>query len=201
MSRATESQFTHRQDSPSSYSSICLKCLRNIATREFELALRADEENHSCTNFLPGAKPSPAYWGIQCRTCADLVAFDTRPPQNSGLGAQGSRAGTIRCAQDHTHIYFPRDFRFLLSTVTIPDSVMRENLKTYKAVNPCWESASDHLPAPPSATARMKESDLPAEGPGKAKARPASLLPDPRRETATKAAKEFWAIWALKKTQ
>jgi hypothetical protein len=194
MPHTTDRQFTHRQNSPSSYSSLCLKCLRNIATREFELALRADEENHSCANFLPGTKPNPAYWGIQCRTCAELVAFDTRPPRNCEPGVEGSKTGTIRCPQGHAHIYFPRDFRFFLSAAAIPDAVMQENIETYKTINPFSQSYSEPLP---------KEISVPTavEAHVTAKARPASLLPDPRRETANKAAKEFWAIWALKKAQ
>jgi hypothetical protein len=100
------SQFTHRQDGIFSFSSICDKCFRLVATRERESELRQDEAIHSCKISLPGTKPTPAYWGILCRTCTELVAFHTRPPLDSEPGAEGSMAGTIRCTKDHSHIYF-----------------------------------------------------------------------------------------------
>jgi hypothetical protein len=49
------SKFTHRQDGVFSFSSICDKCLRVVATSERESELRADESVHSC-----GTQVSPA---------------------------------------------------------------------------------------------------------------------------------------------
>src|SRR5579862_7053874 len=90
-------QFTHRQDGTFSHTSICMKCFGVVATRERESELRADEAIHSCNISLPGTKPDPAYWGILCRTCVELVAFSDHPIQNSGPGVENSRPGAIRC--------------------------------------------------------------------------------------------------------
>jgi len=76
------------------------------------------------------------YWGICCRTCATLVAFDVCPYVSFGPASASMRPGAIRCTQGHNHIYFPRDFRFLSSAVCIPDADMQQNRDTYKAVNP-----------------------------------------------------------------
>jgi hypothetical protein len=192
-------QFTHRQDSIFSHTSICLKCFRVVATREHESELGADEAIHSCKISPPGTKPAPTYWGILCRTCAKLVAFDTLPPQSCGPGAEGSGAGTIRCAQGHSHIYFPRDFRLFPSTVAIADATMQENLKVYKSINPSWELFSDRT-LKPSIPKDKNESSIHAAAPNRIEIRAASLVPDPRRETAKKVAKDRWATWALKKT-
>ena len=143
-------QFTHRQDSVFSHTSICVKCFRIVATRERESELRSDEAIHSCKISLPGAKPHPTYWGILCRTCAALVVFSTRPLQNFGPDAENSHAGAIRCSKDHNHIYFPRDFRLYPSAVAISDETMQENLAVYKTINPSWESSSNPLAAEPS---------------------------------------------------
>jgi hypothetical protein len=132
-------QFTHRQDSNFSHTSICLKCFRFVATRERESELRVDEAVHSCKISLPGSKSDPTYWGILCRTCAALVAFGTIPAQNTDPGAEGSKPGTICCNKGHTHIYFPRDFRLYPSTVAIVGATIRENVGIYKAINPSWE--------------------------------------------------------------
>jgi hypothetical protein len=194
-------QFTHRHGAVSSHTSICLGCFRVVATREHESELRADEAIHSCRISLPGTKPDRTYWGILCRTCAELVAFGTTPTHNSGLGAPNSPAGTIRCSKDHNRIYFPRDFRLYPSAVAIAEKTMQENLETYKAINPFWESSPDPLPTELPIPKQMSELDIRAEALNSVKVRPASLLPDPRREIAQNAAKDRWASWALKKTQ
>jgi hypothetical protein len=75
---------------------------------------------------------------------------------------------------------------------------MRENLETYIATNPFWEFVSDSSPVAQSTPAATKESDLPVN---RIKVRPTNLLPDPRREEASKAAKKRWAIWAFSKAQ
>jgi hypothetical protein len=190
-------QFTHRQGAVSSHTSICMSCFRVVATRERESELRSDEANHSCKISLPGTKPDPTYWGVLCRSCAKLVAFGTTPPQNSGPGVENSPAGSIRCSKDHNRIYFPRDFRLYPSAVAIAEETMLENLAVYKAINPSWESSSNLLPTEPSK--KESESSIHSEALNGTKVRAASLLPDPRREIAEKAARDRWASWALKK--
>ena len=190
-------QFTHRQGAVSSHTSICMSCFRVVATRERESELRSDEAIHSCKISLPDTKPDPTYWGVLCRTCAELVAFGTVPAQKPGPGFENSPAGSIRCSKNHNRIYFPRDFRLYPSTVVIAEETMQENLAVYKAINPSWESSSNPLPTEPSKTG--SESSIHAGALNGTKVRPASLLPDPRREIANKAAKDRWASWALKK--
>jgi hypothetical protein len=75
------------------------------------------------------------YWGVLCRTCHELVAFDVCPYISFGSGAASMKPGTIRCSQDHTHIYFPRDFGFIPSATRIDDETMRENRVAYAAIN------------------------------------------------------------------
>ena len=76
------------------------------------------------------------YWGILCRTCRDLVAFDTCPYVSFGPGASGMWPGAIRCARGHNHIYFPRDFRFVYSESSVPEPNMQANREAYKVINP-----------------------------------------------------------------
>jgi hypothetical protein len=76
------------------------------------------------------------YWGILCRTCQELVAFDIRPYVSFGAGAAGMKPGAIRCGHDHNHIYFPRDFHFCASAVVIANTVMQDNRDAYGAINP-----------------------------------------------------------------
>jgi hypothetical protein len=75
------------------------------------------------------------YWGILCRTCRGLVAFDTRPYHEFGLGRANARPGAILCDQGHNHIYFPRDFHFFASAVPITEEMMQQNRATYAATN------------------------------------------------------------------
>ncbi len=81
------------------------------------------------------------YWGILCRTCRALVAFDTCPYVSFGPGAASMRPGAIRCSLGHNHIYYPRDFGFLPSVVPIAGAVMSENRETFKAINPSEHAA------------------------------------------------------------
>jgi hypothetical protein len=192
------SKFTHRQDSGFSHTSICLKCFRVVGTRERESELRADEAVHSCKISLPGAKPDPTYWGILCRKCAELVAYGTAPPRSTGPGAEGSSPGTIRCIKGHIHIYFPRDFRLFPSVLAIAEATLQENLETFRAINPLWESSSD--PPPPQPTVSIsKEQFIVAMALNNTGGPLANLPPNPRREIANKAARDRWASWALKK--
>jgi len=77
-----------------------------------------------------------AYWGILCRTCRDLVAFDTCPYASFGPRASSMRPGAIRCARGHNHIYFPRDFRFVYSEALVPEPSMHANREAYRAITP-----------------------------------------------------------------
>lgn len=76
------------------------------------------------------------YWGVSCRTCRDLVAFDVGPCPAFGLGTAILRPGAIRCLRGHNHIYFPRDFRFFTSDTPIAEVTMQTNRATYIAINP-----------------------------------------------------------------
>ena len=190
------SKFTHRQDNLSSYTSICLKCYRVVATRGRESELRADEAGHSCRIPVLGKQPASTYWGILCRTCADLVAFGATPGQDCGLGTEGSRPGTIRCTKGHTHIYYPRDFGFFPSATIIVDAVIGENVRVYKAVNPSW---SGSVPQGPSNQSGENESGSHEEELDR------NIMPSARRASespsriAHRAAKDRWATWALNK--
>ena len=81
-------------------------------------------------------KCETTYWGILCRTCRDLVAFDTCPYVSFGPGASGMQPGAIRCAQGHNHIYFPRDFHFVSSEAPVLELSMQQNRDAYRAINP-----------------------------------------------------------------
>jgi len=195
------SQFTHRRNSSFAHTSICADCLQIVGTQERESELRADEAAHACHCSPQTMKTKTVYWGILCRSCSELVAFVTQPPGRPQLGSDGSRAGTIRCAQGHTHIYFPRDFRFFLSQVAIPDVVLEKNFETYKAINPFWESSFGPLPVEPPVRIQSKENSFPEEIHREAKTGPPRMLADHRRENARNAAKEMWALWGRSKLQ
>jgi hypothetical protein len=132
------------------------------------------------------------YWGVLCRTCAEPIAFDARPYNESGLGSANIKPGAIRCFLGHHHIYFPRDFQFFTSAALITVATMQDNRAAYQAANP--------PSSPPSRTT----SDLdPALWSGvrsvQEESRSKRLGPDPRREAAQMAAKARWADWARKK--
>lgn len=128
------------------------------------------------------------YWGVLCRSCEGLIAFDAFPCSKSGLGAASTKPGTIRCFLGHTHIYFPRDFRLFTSSNLITDATIHEDHVAYEAVNPPSESTSHLDPALWSGVRAVQKA-----------ARSESLAPDPRREIAQTAAKVRWADWASKK--
>jgi hypothetical protein len=87
------------------------------------------------------------YWGVLCRTCQGLVAFDMAPYISFGPKATSMRPGAIRCERGHNHIYFPRDFRFVSFAVAISDAVMRENRDLYRAINSLGQRTShDYVP-------------------------------------------------------
>ena len=45
--------FAHRENSPDSFDSICLRCYRTVGTRKRESDLSSDEQNHVCKGFWP----------------------------------------------------------------------------------------------------------------------------------------------------
>ena len=142
------------------------------------------------------------YWGILCRTCSEPVAFGNRLHHESGLGSANVRPGAIRCAYGHNHIYFPRDFRFVPSGVPITETTMQENRQAYLAINPSPELSCDPSPGESLIPTENHEADIPPGGLShlkQGKARPASPVPDTRREIAQMAAKARWKDWASKK--
>jgi len=134
---------------------------------------------------------NPTYWGIRCKTCLKLVAFDAAPYPSFGPRASNLKPGAICCANGHNHIYFPRDFQFIASEASIPDAVMEQNRVAYAAINPYSPLGTGRTPPP-----ETKPTDvLPARQRGSRE----RSAPDPRRQAAQIAAKSRWAEWALKK--
>jgi hypothetical protein len=89
---------------------------------------------------------SSLYWGVLCRTCRELVAFDECPYVSFGPGAIGMRPGAIQCAEGHNHTYFPLDFRFVPFGGRIPAETMERNREAFKAANQtpqAWSSRSE----------------------------------------------------------
>jgi hypothetical protein len=140
------------------------------------------------------------YWGVVCKTCKGLVAFDVAPFASFGLQAFSMQPGAICCGQGHTHIYFPRDFGFSCSVVSIRDAVMRGNRDVYRTINVSGHTSHDAAPKPPAAAAEKPAPGAPVRGPELAKKPvkppPESLAADPRRAAAQAAAKSRWTKWA-----
>jgi hypothetical protein len=84
-----------------------------------------------------GGRPmsEQTYWGILCRTCQKLVAFDARPFASFGDKSANIKPGAIRCQAGHTHIYFPKDFCFFPSATPIAEATMEANRLAYAATN------------------------------------------------------------------
>jgi hypothetical protein len=143
--------------------------------------------------------PETMYWGVLCRTCQGLVAFDMAPYVSFGPKASSLKPGAIRCGQGHNHIYFPRDFRFASFVARISDEVMRKNRDVFRAINPYGQRPShDFVPEAVKPPANPS-SDIPVRGLESGKACSAGLGVDPRREAAQLAAKLSWASWASRK--
>lgn len=142
------------------------------------------------------------YWGVLCRKCLDPIVFGSPSHPRFELESEFARPGTIRCANGHDYIYFPRDFKFFESAVEITDAAMEHNRQVHRAVNPLvavrtdqtygtrWspdpekEASFQNAPAVPGA---LRKEPLAAGG------------PDPRREAAQMASKDWWAKWAATK--
>jgi hypothetical protein len=133
------------------------------------------------------------YWGVLCRTCREVVAFDSSPYVSFGPAAASMKPGAIRCGQGHTHIYFPRDFQFCASAVPIPDGVMRENRDLFQAINSTGVRTSHDVVVETVEPARVAA--VPQSVPEIRQVRP-ELSRDPRREAAQTAARARWANWA-----
>ncbi len=73
--------------------------------------------------------------GILCRTCSELIAFDSRPFHTYGSGTANLRPGAIRCTHGHSHSTFPRDFGLFFCKTPITDATMRENCMSRQATN------------------------------------------------------------------
>src|SRR5665213_3005737 len=102
------------------------------------------------------------YWGILCRTCRDVVAFDICPYVSFGPGAASMRPGAVRCGHGHNHIYFPRDFQFFASESPIEEAVMLENREAYNATNPASQDACNRpVTALPKTELTSEDDDRP----------------------------------------
>jgi hypothetical protein len=100
------------------------------------------EWNQGAMN-LSGGKTT--YWGVLCRSCAELYAFDISPFRSFGAGAASMNSGAIRCAHGHVHIYFPRDYQFFFSDIPLTDAALQANREAYSAANPSVQVSLDEL--------------------------------------------------------
>jgi len=139
------------------------------------------------------------YWGILCRTCRQMTAFDIYPCVSFEYGAANMKPSAIRCDRGHNHIYFPRDFRLRPSAIAISDAVIQENCEAFRAINPSSPASWNRSIVRSIETETNRESGIPPGALENGEARPAKLAPDPRRRIAQIAAKERWTNWALRK--
>jgi hypothetical protein len=147
------------------------------------------------------SKRETPYWGVLCRTCRELVAFDIAPYVSFGPAAASMKPGAIRCQLGHNHIYFPRDFGFRGSAVPIAEAVMRDNRQVYRAINSPGKPTSHDFVPEEAEPAAEPLADVPVRKLEICRQRPASLGRDPRREAARIAANERWEEWARLKAQ
>jgi hypothetical protein len=146
-------------------------------------------KTNRCSNNPGGHEPT--YWGVLCRSCDELVAFDTHPYLSFGSGAASMNPGTIRCAHGHVHIYFPRDFQFFFSDIPVTDAAMQGNREAYRAINPSTQASdvpggSDEFDEPygPSDSVRGMEACL------------ASAVPNVVRQATRDAADIHLVAWS-----
>jgi hypothetical protein len=137
-------------------------------------------------------------WGILCRSCSQPVAFGSPSHPQFELESAYARPGTIRCANGHDYIYFPRDFKFFVSAEPIPEGVMQKNREAHKAINPLVVAPSEQRHGTRWAPEKEQEASFPEVQKG-SQANPASIGFDPRREAAQTLAKDWWAKWGIKK--
>jgi hypothetical protein len=166
--------------------------------------IRASEDGSLLLHAAARAKAEcsgreTTYWGIHCRTCREIVAFDSCPYATFGPYAAHMHPGAICCGSGHNHIYFPRDFQFIVSAVLIAPAVMLQNREAYRAINPpqldpvlraTWRPPTPALhPVPPAAPPLRLEPPLPPRA-----------AANPARKSAMAAARIRWATWAIKKS-
>jgi hypothetical protein len=124
---------------PATHAVLCLRTAeREIKMDGKTIQTRANDGGQSdCSETLDHlGRSQTTFWGVLCRTCRELIAFDICPYTSFGPGAASMKPGSIRCGLGHNHIYYPRDFGFLSSVVLIPDATMGENRAAFAAVNP-----------------------------------------------------------------
>jgi hypothetical protein len=109
-----------------------------IPTRDYQGAAptpsRVRTEWNQGSMNLSGGRTT--YWGVLCRSCIELVAFDISPFRSFGVEAASMNPGAIRCAHGHVHIYFPRDYQFFFSDAPLTDGALLANREAYRAINP-----------------------------------------------------------------
>jgi hypothetical protein len=142
------------------------------------------------------------YWGVLCRRCSDPVVFGSPSHPQFQMESEFARPGTIRCANGHDYIYFPRDFKFFVLDTEITDAAMERNRQAHRAVNPMAVVRSDQTYGTRWVPDQAKEAGS-AIVSGAARPVPRAALAgdgaDPRRESAQAASKGWWANWAAKK--
>jgi hypothetical protein len=142
------------------------------------------------------------YWGVLCRRCLDPVVFGSPSHPQFQMESEFARPGAVRCANGHDYIYFPRDFKFFESAEEITAAAMERNRLAHRAVNPSVVARTDHTygtgwvsdPEEDTSSAMVQDIAKPA-----ARAALASDGPDPRRESAQTASKDWWTTWAARK--
>ena len=140
------------------------------------------------------------YWGVLCRTCQELVAFDRSPFPSFGPRAASLTPGAIRCSQGHNHIYFPHDFQFHQWHLRVGDAVMEQNRAAYAAINPSGSiTPSSTLGIKQTIPPKTEPAAVPPPKTGENIELHPNLPPDLRREDAQMAARHRWAEWASKK--
>jgi len=62
--------------------------------------------------------------------------YSQMPMDRYAILHRSTKPGAICCGMGHTHIYFPRDFKFHPSAVPVAEKTMEGNRAAYAAVNP-----------------------------------------------------------------
>lgn len=121
--------------------------------------------NRARTDMKLSDNKTTVYWGVLCRTCQDLIAFDIRSYASFGPRVADPKPGTIRCERGHSNIYFLQDFQFISSTDPVTDAVMQENRRAYTAITPASHfSHSDARTPAEKAEALRREVEIFGDG-------------------------------------
>jgi len=138
------------------------------------------------------------YWGVFCRSCSAPIAFGAPSHHQFQMESAYAKPGSIRCANGHNHIYFPRDFQFFTSAA-IPEAVLQANRES----NPPMKPAAVARPVGLFVTRWAPGGDAAAGGAWaltkSAEAQAAAADPEPRRDVPQMAARDWWMNWALKR--